>query len=649
MNNRILPKQFGRALIQPATLDKENRTVDVVFATETPVFRAGWEEDYDEILSCEAAAVRMERINKGLPVVDSHSTYSVFKQLGRTEKVWFDEKKREIWARIKFSQRAEVVDLFKDIEDGIVGDISVGYRVYKFEREPQAVGKNPIYRAVDWIPTEISFCSVPADVNSGTRSATTEENEVIIIDKQRTMNTNTDTTPATVPTPAPATTPPAQRAEPTPVPAPDLDKIRKDATDNERTRLNTILTSVRAAGLPDSFAIELYTSENSVEHCRHEIILKAVGKQTPAPNGSHTSSVGEEAIDKKRTAIEGVVLNRVAPGTFKLAEDAREFRGMSMIEIARELLAERGINTRGEDKNGIAKIVFGSRMHSTSDFPLLFENVIDKMLRADYNFAPEFWHLIARQTSVNDFREKGLYQVESINGMKEISEGGDIQYTTLAESKQTIRVKSYAEGIKFTRQAFINDDLGALSIIPQRFVKDWDEKRGDLVWSLIMDNVKMHDGKTLYSTDHNNLITGATSALSEAGLTAALVKAKTQTGLGNRRIRVTPKFLIVPPELEVTALKLITAITASTTKDVNVFTNKFDVIVEPRLTNANEWYLMSDPAAVEGLLYAYLDGNEALRTSTEENFDSDSMKFAVRGEFGAAAIDHRGTIKSAGK
>lgn len=648
MNNRILPKQFGRALIQPATLDKENRTVDVVFATETPVLRVGWEEDYDEILSCVPSAVRMERINKGLPVVDSHSTYSVFKQLGRTEKVWFDEKKREIWARIKFSQRAEVLDLFKDIEDGIVGDISVGYRVYKFEREPQTVGKNPIYRAVDWIPTEISFCSVPADVNSGTRSATPEENEVIIIDKldkQQTMDKNTD--PKLDTTPAP----PAQRTEPVaaPAPAPDIDKIRKDATDNERTRLNTILTSVRAAGLPDSFAIELYTSEKSVENCRQEIILKAVGRQAAAPNGSHTASVGEEAIDKKRTAVEGVILHRVAPSAFKLAEDAREFRGMTMIEIARELLAERGINTRGEDKMGIAKIVFGSRMHSTSDFPVLFENVIDKMLRADYNFAPEFWHLISRQTSVNDFREKGLYQVESINGMQEVSEGGDIKYTTLAESKQTIRVKSYAEGIKFTRQAFINDDLGALSIIPQRFVKDWDEKRGDLVWSLIMDNVKMNDGKALYSTDHNNLITGATSALNEAGLTAALVKSKTQTGLGNRRIRVTPKFLIVPPELEVTALKLVTAITASTTKDVNVFTNKFDVIVEPRLTNTTEWYLMADPAAVEGLLYAYLDGNEALRTSTEENFDSDSMKFAVRGEFGAAAIDHRGTIKSAGK
>lgn len=430
----------------------------------------------------------------------------------------------------------------------------------------------------------------------------------------------------------------------------DIEQIRKEATTAERTRLNSILTSVRAAGLPDTYGIELYQSDKTVEDCRQEIIIKAADKQTQPPNSAHDARVGTEAIDKKRAAVEGIILHRVAPSNFKLEEDARAFRGMSLVEIAKDLLTERGVNVRGMDKMEVAKVVFGQRMHSTGDFPLLFEHVIDKMLRADYGFAPEFWHLIARQTTVNDFREKALYQVETDNGMTEIAEGGEIKYTTLKEGKQSIRVKSYAEGIQFTRQAFVNDDLGAFSIIPQRFVKDWSEKRGDLVWGLITDNVKMGDGKNLYSADHNNIITGAASALSEAGLTAAMVKAKKQTGLnGKRRIRVEPKFLIVPAELEVQALKLVTAITASTTKDVNVFTNKFNVIVEPRLTNPDEWYLLADPMAVDGLLYAYLDGNEALRVNTEDDFNTDSIKYGVRGEFGAAAIDYRGTVKANGK
>jgi phage major head subunit gpT-like protein len=300
------------------------------------------------------------------------------------------------------------------------------------------------------------------------------------------------------------------------------------------------------------------------------------------------------------------------------------------------------------DKMAVANLVF-SRTHSSSDFPILFEGAIDKMLRADYTFIQEFWSQIARQTSVNDFRAKNLYQVESTNGMQETPEGSEIKYTSLVEGKQSIRVKSYAEGIKFTRQAFINDDLDALSIIPSRFVKDWDELRGNLVWSLITDNVTLGDGKALFSSDHKNLATGADSALGADSLAAAMLLFKKQTGLdGKRRIRVIPKFLIVPPELEVTARKLLTVVTPSNTQDVNVFANAFTIIVEPRLTNATAWYLSADPNAIDSLYYAYLQGNETLRVNNEDDFNTDSMKYAVRGDFGTAAIDFRGLVKANG-
>jgi hypothetical protein len=321
---------------------------------------------------------------------------------------------------------------------------------------------------------------------------------------------------------------------------------------------------------------------------------------------------------------------------------------MTLVEMGKELLQERGVNVRGLDKTAVADLVF-KRAHSTSDFPLLFEGVIDKMLRADYQFAPEYWSKIARQTSLSDFRAKNLYQVESVNGMQETPEGDEIKYTTLVEGKTSIRLKSYAEGIKFTRQAFINDDLGALGIIQSRFVKDWDELRGDLVWGLITANVKMADDKTLFHADHKNLLSGATTALSADGLAAAMLKFRRQKGLdGKRNIRITPKYLVVPPELEVTARRLLTAVTPANTQDVNVFANAMEIIVEPRLTDSTAWYLIADPASVDGLYYAYMDGGEGLRVSNEDDFNTDSMKYAVRGEFGTAAIDYRALVKATG-
>jgi hypothetical protein len=128
-------KQYGSAIIQPDTVNTGTREVDVVFATETPIARFGWEENYDEILSCGETAMRMDRVNVGLPVMDTHAQRSVFNQFGRASKVWFNDK-REACARLRFSQRDEVAKIFQDITDGLITGISVGYRVFKYIREP---------------------------------------------------------------------------------------------------------------------------------------------------------------------------------------------------------------------------------------------------------------------------------------------------------------------------------------------------------------------------------------------------------------------------------------------------------------------------------------------------------------------------------
>ena len=710
MGKSKINKLQGRALIVPDSVDAEKRQVEVVFATETPVFRWGWSEDYNEVLVCEDGAVRKDRIKKGLPVLDAHNSYSTFAQIGRTSDVRIENK--ECRATIAFSRRPELDGIFQDIQDGIIRDISVGYRVYQYERMPIVEGEtHPTYRAVDWMPFEISFVPIPADENCGTRGDG-DKNEVEVIERQYINSLNkrrmtikvicpecghefeTDsaenyTCPecghefaaeeggdeaadaaeedtsdedgrsqggGKKPTGKPAK--PEGRSQGKPAGKPtatsvrtgdkpvDVAAIRLQATEQEKTRLNAILLSARAAKLPDSFAIELYLSKKSVEECRQAVIERFAASSTPAPNGNHAANVGKEGIEKKREAVTNAILHRVMPANFKL-EQGNDFRGMRMVEMARELLTERGISTRGKSPSEIWAMC---RAHSTSDFPILFEDALNKLLRGDYQFAPETWSLIARQTSVSDFRYKNFYQVETENGMQKTPEGGEIKYTTLTQAKQRIKVEKFAQGIKFTREAFINDDLDALSIIPNRFVKDWDELRGDMVYGLVKDNVKMDDGYSLFSASHNNLLTGATSALSKEGLKAALLAFRNQKALGGkRRINVVPRTMIVPIDLEILAKELMTPITAIKSDDVNVFANAYNIISELRLEDEFAWYLMADPNAIDGLYYAYLDGNDGLRVNSEDDFNTDTMKYAVRGEFGVAAVDYRGWVKMAGK
>lgn len=631
-----------RAAIIPNSYNKEAGTFDVVFATETPIPAHHWDlGDYTEILSCDVKHIRMARAEQGLPVFDSHYPRNAMVQLGRAENIKFANGQGT--ATIRLGARAD--DALKaDIENGILKGFSAGYNVYRYMQEGAILlskTENPVYRATDWEPTEISFAPIQADINAGVRNQT--ESHSLIINSIKMPETTETVEQTRAQNPAPPATPAVTV---------DVAQIRQEATEASRQRLDAILKSTRAAKLSDTEAVEYFTGTETIENIRQMVIDKFVAA-APAPvNGNHDITAGKEGIEKKREAAEQSVLNRIDSKAFPLdkVQGAREFRGLAVHEIAKEFLVERGGNTRMLSKEGIADMIFsGQRDMATGDFPLLLENVMNKALRGEYQYAEEFWSMIARETSVSDFKAKSLYQVDSSNGMAELPEGDEIKYGKLLEARQQISVKSFGEGLAFTRKAFINDDLSALSTIPTKFVLDWNTTQGDLIWAMITANVVMADTKALFHADHKNLLTGAGSALADAGLTDALKAFKAQTGLdGKRKIRVTPKFLIVSPDLEVTARKLLfVGLNPQGTSDVNVWAGQYTLIVEPRLTG-NVWYMAADPNAIDGLYYAYLNGNAGLRSNRIDNFKTDSIDFAVRGEFGVAAIDYRGWLKNAG-
>ena len=110
---------------------------------------------------------------------------------------------------------------------------------------------------------------------------------------------------------------------------------------------------------------------------------------------------------------------------------------------------------------------------------------------------------------------------------------------------------------------------------------------------------------------------------------------------------MTPASLVVPPELETTAEKLLSAVQAAKTGDVNPFST-LGLIVEPRLTSATAWYVVADTTTIDGLEYAYLEGAPGPQTETRQGFDVDGLEIKLRLDFGAGFVDWRGWYKNAG-
>ena len=178
-----IPTQRTRAAFKPETFNEENRTVEVVFATETAVRLYDWEREtmVDEVLICTSDAGDLSRLNNGAPLLDNHRDYGKTEEcvVGVVESARF-ENGRGI-ALVRFSNSEDDTKLMNKVKDGIVTGASVGYNVSEYRVERRE-GVRDIYRATKWEATEISLTPVQADAGSRVRSEETT-NDVEIIEE----------------------------------------------------------------------------------------------------------------------------------------------------------------------------------------------------------------------------------------------------------------------------------------------------------------------------------------------------------------------------------------------------------------------------------------------------------------------------------
>lgn len=336
-------------------------------------------------------------------------------------------------------------------------------------------------------------------------------------------------------------------------------------------------------------------------------------------------------------------------------EIGRQALGLTALEMCRGYLQSRGVNTAGMSKNEVVQRAF----HSTSDFPKLFENVASKTLLAAYAEEPQTWRPLARQRNLPDFKSVSDLQIAGQIVPERILEGGEYKHGTLTEGKATWNLATYGKRVNVTRQAIINDDLDSLSRVPEMLGRGCRLLESNMVWDLLTTGANgatvSLDGQALFASGHNNTISGGTSVISIAGMDAAKTKLRKQTDLAGNRINLAPAYLVVPVELETTALQFLyptgyapSSLTGSS--GPNPFAGGVQLIVEPRLSDdsTSVWYLTSSPNRVEMITFGYLAGEAGPTITTTEKRDPDGVELLVRMDFGCTLSDYRGFVRSAG-
>lgn len=593
---------MSAALTREATFDRASadrgaRTVRASLSSEAPVMQQG----VPEILRHDAASVDLTRAKNGLPLLTGHDRTSL--PIGIVENVRIENKR--LVGDLRFGSSSRAQEIFNDVADGILRSTSLSYSVQKSEASPDGG-----YVATRWTPLEASIVSVPADHSVGVgRAAEDHSNSP--------GNTMTDTT-------ADAATVNAERQRAADitaictrhkVPAETLSRYIADGTP---------IDAVRAAILDDVATRDMQTGGH--------INVATMSRL-----------LGHDQGDQSRALMEAAIGARIG-GARASAENP--YRYSRMIDLARERLEVGGTRTTAMSQSQLLE-----RALTTSDFPSLLANSLTKVLQQKYTSYGGGLKRVAKATTLRDFRAKLAIRLSEAPKLLQVNEWSEFKYGALADTKEQYSLLTYGRIVSISRQALINDDLGALETVSLRFAQQAMELEAGTLAALLISNPMMSEDSTaLFHASHNNLATGGGSALSLTSLSIARKSMRLQTGLDKSTpIDVAPRFLVVPASLETVAQQLVTSITPVVVSEVNPFSN-LELVVEPRLdaSSATAWYLVGDPNVCEGLEYAHLEGAAGPEMFQEVGFEIDGISLKCREDFGAGFVDYRGWFKSTG-
>lgn len=609
-------------------VDTDSRTVELSFSSETPYGR--WFGD--EILCHDEECINLERFSNGLgTVLFNHDRDAV---VGHIEKVWLEDNRGKALVRFDTDEQSETI--FQKVQSGTLQGVSVGYAIYRYEvlededtKSTNGRFNGPAYVVTDWEPLEISIVSVPADATVGVGRSAEEIHTSI-----DTQEDNTRMDPKEI-----LNNEEVKSTEPveTGLTQADLQK----AMEQERKRTSEITALFRDFDVEG--ADEAIVMGVSVDEARAMVM-----DQLRARNKGVSVTMGEAESDKFRAAAQDAVLMAAGIPVADAAPGAQELRGHSLVELARESLQREGLHSNFGDNMELAR----QAINSTSTFPAIMANLANKSVMVGFNEAETTYQIWAGKGSNRDFKEAARVALSEAGNLELVPEGGQFPHDSLGEASARTKVATYGKLFSLTRQAIINDDLGLFSKIATKYGSAAKRLVNKMVYAQLTGNVKMQDNIALFDTKHGN-VAGTGEALSVKAIAKAITAMRRQKGItGDATLNITPKYLVVPPELEMTAYQIVNstaAVDGVNSGVVNPYKGRFVVVADAELTDPDAWYLVADASQHDTIEVTYLNGVETPRLETRQGFDVDGIEYKVAFDCGVSALDFRGVFKNAGK
>lgn len=613
-------------VVRAEEIDIEERTIPLVWSTGARVSRWGFEiGEFIEELSLDPNHVRLERLKNGAPLLEQHFGYELDSVLGKVTEAEIKDGLGTGKAKMRSTPKA--VEILRDIKDGTLGKLSVGYIVHKFEKVGEEDGV-PVLRAVDWEPFEVSVVAIGADDLAEVRSGVefSRSCEVLGVAKREKERENENDRSHEENT--------KQNME---IQEDSMDEQTKEAMKKERKRIKEIRNLGREFEISEEKVDKMIEEGTEISAAR-EAVLKELSEQKKISSNIEVGN--DNAREHRQKGMVNAIAARYGQNV-KLDEHGKDFRNYGLLDMAREIVSPGRMMTSHE---------LAGRALSTDDFSNILLDSANVTIMDSYKALPKTFEPFVRETTAPNFKNINRTRLSDAPGLEEVLEGEELSYGEMSDEKESYNVKSYGRKLLITRKTIINDDFGEIMRRIRAFGRSANTLDANLVYAILTDNDAMSDGKNLFSSDHSNQITSG-AAPSTTQLDKMIALQKKQTSLNGQYIDLPLGVIIVPVALEGSARKLIFGdINAAKTTDANVHSGNFQLVSDPRLdaNSAKKWYASVSKAVGDFIELARLQGQEGPMVMLEEKGQSGVAVEAVY-DVGVKAIDYRTAVYNAGE
>jgi ATP-dependent Clp endopeptidase proteolytic subunit ClpP len=466
----------------------------------------------------------------------------------------------------------------------------------------------------------------------------------------------------------PQATQPAASTEPTaatptqPVNTLSADDIKAAVLKAEAARRTDIKARFakfeKFTGVSDLLTECLDNSEMSVQAAVEKLHNKlGEGIEPTAVHFQTRVESGESDSEKFAKGATQSILARIGA---EKPDPQNEFRSFSLTEVARACLEKSGQSTKGWDNLKLVKSALAMRPRSdggmgqtTSDFPVLMENVMHRQVLTAYQATPDTWSMFCKTGQVSDFRSWQRLRVGSIGDISDVLESGEYKNIILPDAqKESVKATRKGVILSLTPEIIINDDIGFISDATALLGRSSKRTIENRVYALLTTNPAMTDGIALFHASHGNLA-GTAAAPTMASLESARVSMASQKDIGkNDYLDIRPNIWLGSLARGGDARVVINAQydpdTASKFQVPNKVNGLVSNIVDSPRISGTEWYLFADPTIAPVIEVVFLNGQTEPLLALEEDFSSAGVSYRVELPFGVGVVGYEGAYKNAG-